>query len=99
MDFLNVVSPFLWGDVWVRDKNCVRCLYLHACVYYHKYMRACERKGCFCVALSSPYVVDSLSLYTAMTTFISFHRCFCVRFASFSHLILTFVASNGLAFA
>ena len=23
---------------------------------------------------------------------------FCVRFASFSHLILTFVASNGLAF-
>ena len=47
---------------------CVVCIYMRAYIII-KYMRACGRKGCFCV-----------------------------RFASFSHLILTFVASNGLAF-
>ena len=69
MDFLNVVSPFLWGDVWMRDKKSVHWLYLHACVYYYKYMRACERDGCFCVALSSP-------LCCGFAVFILCYDCF-----------------------
>ena len=32
---------------------CVGCIYIRAYIMY-KYMRACERDGCFCVALSSP---------------------------------------------
>ena len=92
MDFLNVVSPSLWGDVWMRDKKSVRCLYLHAYVYYYKYMRACERDGCFCVALSSPlccgfavfiycydyfYIVSSLLLFPFYFFFVS---CFWMNF-------------------
>ncbi len=53
----------------MRDKKSVRCLYLHACVYYYKYMRACERDGCLCVALSSP-------LCCGFAVFILCYDCF-----------------------
>ena len=53
----------------MRDKKSVRCLYLHTCVYYYKYMRACERDGCLCVALSSP-------LCCGFAVFILCYDCF-----------------------
>ena len=52
-------------------KKGVRCLYLHTCVYYYNTCVRAKEMAAFVSHFHHLYVVASLSLYCAMTAFVS----------------------------